>query len=156
MTYEWRCEDCLAVTQVDRPMRDYQVGPRGTCQRCGSTNWKKMVSLPLRANGARSENSPFPMRLRHLEKPSYQFNDKGQIVGIKRDKVIFRNESEYNDHLAARGLVKMCDGEDAMVGESQHSVYDQSEAPPPSARAEQLAEQAYFVESPEQTFQPPT
>ena len=127
-------------------MSDSAVGPRDPCPRCKGVSFKKKISVVQRALGARSENSVFPMRLRHLERP--RMRDDGVIV---RDPVIFRNEHEYNEHLSKHDLVRMCDGEDPMVGDSQHSVYDaQAEAGPPSARAAEMANKAYFVESPDE------
>ena len=148
MTYEWRCK-CGATIEVTRRMSDSEVGPRESCPRCKGTSFKKMVSMPGKAVNARSENSPFPMRIRHLERPTHIKNAEGAIVGIERKPVVFQNEHEYNTYLNARGLVKMCDGEDPMVGDSQHSVYDQREGSAPNARAAALAERAHFVESPD-------
>lgn len=97
-------------------------------------------------SGARSEKSPFPMRVRHLEQIVHVRDDKGRIIGTKRDPVVFQNEHQYNEHLSRKGLVKMMDGEDPSLGPSQKSVYDFVDTAAPTPKAEWLASQAFFTE----------
>ena len=145
MRYDWACTECGATTEVERPMAQSQVGPRHPCKRClCSTYTKKLNRVYL--SGARSENSPFPMRLRHLEKPEYVRDDKGRVVGTTRKPVIFANELAYNEYLHKHDLVKFCDGEDSSVGPSQHSTSDFLDAAPPNGRAQWLTDQSFFTE----------
>jgi putative FmdB family regulatory protein len=40
--YEWECQECREVTEVDVPMRDYDKPVH--CEKCGSDDTRRMIS----------------------------------------------------------------------------------------------------------------
>jgi hypothetical protein len=49
MNYEWLCENCNTVTEVERRLEDYKIPPDKckTCGRSGNTLIKTITSPPV-------------------------------------------------------------------------------------------------------------
>jgi putative FmdB family regulatory protein len=156
MFHDWECQGCKAKMEVRRKMDEAQVPPRHPCPRCKGTDFKKLVALPQRAWGARSENDPFPFRNRHLEKPEYVMDSKGKFVMdpktgqplIKREPVVFKSKQHLDEYLERTGKIRLADIEDSTIGDSQHSVFDKDRDPAPTENAARMVAQATFTEDP--------
>lgn len=44
MIYEWRCDDCSHITDVQRSVADRDMGPEEKCSKCGGTKHTRILS----------------------------------------------------------------------------------------------------------------
>lgn len=153
MRHDWECQDCKAVTEVERKMSESSLPPRHSCKGCGADNYKKKLALPMRCT-SRSEKSPFPMRLSSIEKIKTIKDSKGKELGKEREKIIATSETHYHQILNERGMVMALAGEDSTIGKSQRSVYDTFlDNAAPSETARDMAKKSHFVEDPAEVGQ---
>ena len=129
-------------------MRDYEVGPRHACPRCGGQSFRRQVSRPeILVPGGKSERSPYPFKLTKAEK-SFDYQ-RGEVV---TKDVVFRSFAEQKEWMERHDKVLFMDGEadSTFNPDSQRSTFVQGDTPPPTPGAAALSEQLFFVERPEE------
>lgn len=93
-TYEYRCDECRAVTAVQTPMS--RRAESQACERCGSASTRRIVSLPAVRRSNLSKAERFDPRYdkmvdqamrntRHAE-PDRLINRRGDIAAGLPDK----------------------------------------------------------------------